>query len=236
MYCWLCCPSVFSGMDASSFIARFDVGWPFPPRRATSWCSWMSSSGTLDVNGSLRHCLLTLLERKNRYTAARHQLAKVDIPDLVEMVEIGFSSIRDFQKVWPMSGQTLRSRFKTLLSTLRLPIKDGPAGKPLTLGSLRPGGATWYLQTLEDGELVRRRRPWLTTKIMDVYIQEVAAIQYLRLIDPASLQRVMMYAKLFPTILSRARCFTERLFLAVLGPYFFVTPIWKAAVSHGMSG
>ena len=55
-----------------------------------------------DVNGSLRHCLLTLLERKTRYTAARHQLPKVDIPDLVEMVEIGFSSIRDFQTVWPI--------------------------------------------------------------------------------------------------------------------------------------
>ena len=150
-----------------------------------------------DVGGSLRHCLLTLLEPKTRYTAARHQLAKVDIPDLVEVIEIGFSGLCDFQKLWPMSGQTLRTRFKLLLSTLQLPIKDGTSGKPLDLGSLRPGGATWYLQTLEDGELVRRRGRWITTKIMDVYIQEVAAIQYLRLIEPASLKRVMMFANLF---------------------------------------
>ena len=146
-----------------------------------------------------------LLGPKTRYTAARHQLAKVDIPDLVEVIEIGFSGLCDFQKLWPMSGQTLRTRFKLLLSTLHLPTKDGPSGKPLDLGSMRPGGATWYLQTLEDGELVRRRGRWITTKIMDVYIQEVAAIQYLRLIEPASLNRVMMFANLFPVILERTK-------------------------------
>lgn len=96
-------------------------------------------------------------------------MAKVDIPDLVEVIEIGFSGLHDFQKLWPMSGQTLRTRFKLLLTTLKLPTGQGVAGKPLDLGSLRPGGATWYLQTLEDGELVRRRGRWLSTKIMDVY-------------------------------------------------------------------
>lgn len=122
-----------------------------------------------------------------------------------------------------MSGQTLRSRFKLLLMTLGLPTRDGTAGKPLDLGSLRPGGATWYLQTLEDGELVRRRR-WLSTKIMDVYIQEVASIQYLRLIETSALQRVMTFAKLFPVILERSKQFHKAAIPCSSWPLLFKTP------------
>ena len=176
-----------------------------------------------DVGRSTRHCLLTILEPKTRYTAARHQLAKVDIPDLVEVIELGFYGLKPFQKLWPMSGQTLRTRFKTLLSTLHLPIREGPAGKPLDLGSLRPGGATWYLQTLEDGDLVRRSGRWLSTKIMDVY-KEVAAIQYLRLIEQSSLERVMLLGRLFPQILERVKTSHRAAVPCSAWPFLFQHP------------
>lgn len=42
------------------------------------------------------------------------------------------------------------------------------------LASLRPGGATLLLRT-EDLELIRRRGRWLSSRVMEIYLQEVMA-------------------------------------------------------------
>ena len=63
-------------------------------------------------------------------------------------------------KLWNFSGQTLRSRFRALCKALDLPQSKHCGIKPLDMGSLRPGGATWLLQVTESGELVMRRGRW----------------------------------------------------------------------------
>ena len=49
----------------------------------------------------------------------------------------------------------------------------------MELASLRAGGATWLMMTCADSELVRRRGRWLAHKIMEIYIQETASLQFL---------------------------------------------------------
>ena len=76
--------------------------------------------------------------------------------------------------------------------------------KPLDLGSLRAGGATWHLQTTENGELCRRRGRWATQKIMEVYVQETMALLFLKRIPEDARTKVLDVANLFPRVLARS--------------------------------
>ena len=104
-----------------------------------------------DVFFSSNFCLFSILEPKTRFTAARHQSAKLDASDLVALAELSFADLTPVQRLWPYSGQTLRTRLRQLLAALWLPTSRTSSSKPLDLGSLRAGGATWLLQTTVCG-------------------------------------------------------------------------------------
>lgn len=105
-----------------------------------------------------------------------------------------------------MSGQTLRNRFKSILHSLGLTTIH-PGMQSLDLASLRPGGATWLLQVTEQSELVRRRGRWVTSKIMEVYLQEVSAARYLNCLDQFQKQRIFGLAYAFLSILAQCEHF-----------------------------
>ena len=159
-----------------------------------------------DTQYTNNFALLSLKEPKTRFTAARHQCAKLDIPDLLLVVHIAFSRLQPTQKLWPRTGQTLRQRFKQILMALNL---DSVRlnGKTLDLGSLRPGGATWIIQQTEDGELCRRRGRWINQRVMEIYIQEVSSFQYLSKIPLNIQQKLFGLCDFFPTALNQAERF-----------------------------
>lgn len=132
-----------------------------------------------DTMNSNNFCLLGLREPKTRFVAARHQTAKLDIGDLVRVCELSFHDKLPHQRLWPFSAHTFRLRFKDLLNALQLTPGSHPGVKSLDVGSLRPGGATWQLQTTEDPDFVRRRGRWINAKVMEIYIQEIGSIQFL---------------------------------------------------------
>ena len=76
-------------------------------------------------------------------------------------------------------------------------------GKPLDLGSLRAGGATWALMALEDSELIRRRGRWVNSKTMEIYIQEVSAVQYMGTLESDVRSNVILLAGIFPKLLEK---------------------------------
>ena len=76
-------------------------------------------------------------------------MAKVDHPQLVQVIEIAFRDLAPEQKLWPFSGQTMRQRFQKLLTALRLDTLHHHIARGLDLGSLRAGGASWLLMTSE---------------------------------------------------------------------------------------
>ena len=160
-----------------------------------------------DVEGSITFGLFSILEPKTRNVAARHQSAKLDVPDLLQYVQITLGDLQPHQRLWPHSGQTLRNRLKTLLQQLGLPIESGHGVKPLDLGSLRAGGATWALTMTENPELIRRRGRWLNAKTMEVYVQELAATQYLSLVPAAAKEKIFTLARAFPFMLASIEAF-----------------------------
>lgn len=122
------------------------------------WDMWLAHLWTHFTN---RFSLLAIREPKTRFSAARHQSAKLDIGDLLEVVSMAFLRLQRHQKLWPHSAQTLRTRFRQVLQALNLPTVSQSGNRALDLGSLRPGGATWLLQQYESGELVQRRGRWM---------------------------------------------------------------------------
>ena len=121
-----------------------------------------------DTGFTHKFALLALREPKTRFTAARHQSAKLDVPDLLQVVHLAFSRLHPLQKLWPRSGQTLQLRFKQVMLELGIGSNTRMNGKTLDLFSLRPGGATWMLQQTEDGEFTRRRGRWINERVMNI--------------------------------------------------------------------
>ena len=155
-----------------------------------------------DALWNQKFILLRVDEPKTRGRATRHQSAKLEPSDLVRVVSAAFESLDREAPLWPFSQQTLRKRLYDVLKCLGLDKAHG-RDKALDLGSLRPGGATYLLQVCEDSELVRRRRRWVSPKVMEIYLQEVPASTYLGDLPPAVRYKVLAVAENFARILEK---------------------------------
>ena len=71
-----------------------------------------------DVGGASSAVHISDMEPKTRYRAARHQCLKIDQPQLVQVIELAFTSLRPEDKHWTMSGSTLSTRFDKILGAL----------------------------------------------------------------------------------------------------------------------
>lgn len=177
-----------------------------------------------DVAGSISHILLRIKEPKTRFRAARHQAGKMEQPDLISVVELGFGKLKGSESLWHLSGATLRHRLEKALAALNLPYRSGQKPKALTLASLRAGGATWLITATESADLVKRRGRWASHRIMEIYLQEVSAATYLNDLDKHVRQKVLEAMELFPEVLQNA-LFFEKL--------SFPSPTWSWFFRHG---
>ncbi|CAE7488234.1 unnamed protein product [Symbiodinium sp. CCMP2456] len=156
-----------------------------------------------DVNDSQPFVLVKIEEPKTRHRGPRHQAAKVEASDLVQVITIAFSTLQAGEKLWPFSPQTLRKRFDTLLK--KVGASPAPSSvRSLDLGSFRAGGATYLLQLTEDSELVRRRGRWASSKVMEVYLQEIAACTFLPALSSDQKRAVFTFAAGFQSVLRQA--------------------------------
>ena len=160
-----------------------------------------------DSGFSIQYLLVSLQEPKTRFTTARHQATRLDIPDLLQVVTMIFEKMPPHHSIWPYSPQTFRNRFRSVLTALKLPTEHSATLKSLDPGSLRAGGATWLMQVTDNGELVRRRGRWQNHRIMEVYIQEVSSLLYLQRISPISRETIFTTAGIFNNVLERAGSF-----------------------------
>ena len=154
-----------------------------------------------DVGHTVSYVLIRIKEPKTRFRAARHQASKVEQPDLVQIIRVGFSSLRFDEPLWHMSGSTLRTRLEKLLTALNLPCKAHQVPKPLTLASFRPGGATWLIAECENVDLVKRRGRWASYKVMECYLQEVMSSTYMLEISVLAKQKVLDAVNIFPALM-----------------------------------
>ncbi len=157
-----------------------------------------------DAAPGVRHILLRIREPKTRGRHARHQAARVDPRDLVELITMVFKDYTPDRLLWEMSASTLRKRFLLLCEAAGLPTRKLPGIRPYDLASLRPGGASWLLSATEDSELVRRRGRWLSTRVMEVYLQEIAVATGITKLEPKVRERIEVLSSIFEQVLTAA--------------------------------
>ena len=162
-----------------------------------------------DVNGTIDFAILSIKEPKTRFSAARHQSARLDQPDLLQLVSTIFGSFLPEEKLWPASGQTLRNRFKQVAKALGVPTTPGKDVLHLELASLRAGGATWLMLASDNPDLVRRRGRWINSKVTEIYVQEVSALQLLPKLSFTSRQLVFGALEQFSSLWEKVRFFAE---------------------------
>ena len=153
--------------------------------------------------------LLRILQPKTRGRSAKHQTARIDFPDVIQFLEELYGDRSLDSPLWRMSPQTLRKRFSQLQVALGLDPTRGPNKIPYDLGSLRPGGATFYLQQTEDSEFVRRRGRWLSTRVLEIYLQEASVNTYQQRLSSSSRSKIEALAGSFSAILGRATYFLQ---------------------------
>ena len=128
--------------------------------------------------------LIIVHQPKTRGRAANHQAARIDQEDVIRFLSAMYKDAPQDSAVWPFSAATLRKRFSQLLRALELPTSKAGGHHPFDLGSMRPGGATWLLHQTENPEYVRRRGRWLSSRVLEVYIQEVLVTTFIERLSP----------------------------------------------------
>ena len=177
-----------------------------------------------DTGKDCTFALLAVLEPKMRFKAARHQCLRVEQTQLLRVLKLAFASLAPMGKLWPQSPSTLRARFKKLLQIVGLREHLVQGVKDFDLGSLRAGGATWLMQCMEDPEYVRRRGRWITTKVMDIYVQEVTSILHLPKLPGPVKDKIFLVAIFFEKMLSAAELWSQ---------WQIPATAWYFLASHG---
>ena len=162
-----------------------------------------------DGDPGLQFALLQIQQPKTRGVAAKHQAARVDPYDVIQLLSAVFGKWSPDDRLWKLSPGAFRKRFATLLRSLGLPVQRTHDTTPFDLASLRPGGATFLLHRFEDADLVRRRGRWISVRVLEIYLQEVQAVTYQARISPQARRRVADLASAFPTILEKALFFLQ---------------------------
>jgi len=158
-----------------------------------------------DVEFTASHALLQIDEPKTRFRTARHQVAKLDQPQLLALVDLAFHRLSPGQRLWPFSGQTMRKRFQRLLAANNLDRLPHGLSRGLDLGSLRAGGASWLMLVGDNVDMIRRRGRWVSIKVMEIYVQEVSAIQFIPNLPGNVKKQITDGAAIFPWILAQAQ-------------------------------
>ena len=100
--------------------------------------------------------LVIIQKPKMRRLTARRAYVRIDIPLFIEFVDAFLLLFPAGSRIFSGSYYHLREIFGAVCSNLGLPTSGDT---PLSLGSFRPGGATWLYRAMDSPESVRFSRP-----------------------------------------------------------------------------
>ena len=188
-------------------------GWPVEASLfGIAWSGLLRVGELLDLTGEslilprdsapgINYILIKIKEPKTRGRGPRHQNARVEPKDIVELADAVFKHYAPGQKLWGQSASTLRKRFTCLLAHAGVKTVRGKEGKCYDMGSFRPGGATHLLTLTEDTALVQRRGRWASLHVMNIYLQEVAVATSLSVLEEDGRKRVELLCSVYDSVL-----------------------------------
>ena len=174
-----------------------------------------------DSMPGINFILLRIKMPKTRGRSAKHQAARVDPADMIQLITGVFEHLHADSKLWPFSASTLRKRFNNFLIVVGFEGGDHGEVRGFDLASLRPGGATHLLLRTEDPELIRPRGRWLSSTFIEIYLQEVMATTYIQKLSPSVRSKILSLAAAFPQVLAQALAFLSCGICSVVWPQLF---------------
>ena len=120
-----------------------------------TWCGVLRIGETLNARRSdlvlpcdgvpgRSFALLQIRQPKTRGVAAKHQSARIDPTDVVQLLTSVFGRLNRDEMLWTASSAVLRRRFVALQKAPGLPTVKTRSSSTYDLASLRPGGATHF--------------------------------------------------------------------------------------------
>ena len=210
-------------MPASVMIAMTGLallwGWPAVAAMISmAWCGLMRIGEALaatradlilpsDAAPGVSYALVQIKEPKTRGRAAKHQVARIDPRDIVLLLELVYRNYAPGQRLWHMSPSSFRKRFNQLQHALGLVAGNAEKSAQFEPASLRPGGATHLLHQTDDAELVRRRGRWLSTRVLEIYLQEASVASYTQRLSEQSKRKITEIGSIFERILDETAFF-----------------------------
>ena len=149
------------------------------------------------------YALLKIQSPKTRGRSARHQSARIDSADAVELLSAVFGKVLPSERLWNFSPGTLRKRFSALQKALGLTSGGSKNTFPYSLSSLRPGGATHWLLVTEDAEYVRRKGRWISSRVLEIYLQESEYATFQQRLTDTAKRRIGHLCSSFPSVLQK---------------------------------
>mmetsp|Transcript_101717 Transcript_101717/g.326765 ORF Transcript_101717/g.326765 Transcript_101717/m.326765 type:complete len:158 (+) Transcript_101717:696-1169(+) len=116
----------------------------------------------------------------------KRQYAKVDEPYVISFLLKVLPALPASERIWNGSSATFRTRFDDILKALSIPIGS------ILPSSLRTGGATTLFQLWDENvqKLMWRGR-WQSQRILEHYVQELAATNILGKLKPRTQSLVL---------------------------------------------
>lgn len=138
---------------------------------------------------------------KTRHLAARRQHVRVDDQEIIPFVKASLSGGLPEARIFDAPPAHFRALFSALVEFFGIDARHLVGVSP---ACLRPGGATWLYQETDSPEQVRFRGRWLSSRMLEIYIQEVAGSSLLNDLQLHEQSRIEQFASaLLPLMLSR---------------------------------
>ena len=152
---------------------------------------------------STRRCMYIIVRRpKMRRIAARREHVRVSDPVVLAVMEHWLQGASSNERLFPISSTYLRVLHDHLVRWLGISCLDGTG---LTPASHRAGGATLMFRECNSIEYVRWHGRWAcTSRTLEVYVQEVAALTVLPNLSADSRARIALMAHASMSLLQEA--------------------------------
>ena len=155
---------------------------------------------------SNRRCFYIIVQRpKMRRVAARREHVRVQDPFVLQVMEHWLDGIDASSRLFPISAAYLRVLHDHLVSFFGIPCLDGIG---LTPASHRAGGATHMFHECNSIDTVRWHGRWAcTSRTLEVYVQEVAALNVLPGLSADARDRIAFMARASVSLLQETFAF-----------------------------
>ena len=143
---------------------------------------------------------------KTRLKMAKQQTSRVAYPDVIDFLAATFAALPPDERLWPLGTSSLRRRFNLVCERIGLPTPSRKleGQRPLELGGIRGGGATAMMLETDDPPRVQRQGRWANPKVMEIYLQELAAVSLIPSLEAETRKRVRLLAAASPSLMTRA--------------------------------